>query len=64
VLKENLDKSLMAGGIGMHHPSGRQDRCDDCDHSHCLPAGNTEQMIRLSSGSSQVAIEDEHANRR
>jgi hypothetical protein len=51
VLKENLEESLMAGGMGMHHPSGCQDRCGDRDHSHWLPTGGTEQMIRLSSGS-------------
>jgi hypothetical protein len=62
VLNENLDKSLMAGSIGVHHASGRKDHSGECSRS--IATSSTEEATQLVGGPLQIMIEREYANPR
>jgi hypothetical protein len=62
VLNENLHKSLMARGIGVHYASGRKDDSWQCAPS--IATSSIKEATQLGRIFVQIVIEKEYAKRR
>jgi hypothetical protein len=62
VLNENLHKSLMARGIGVHYASCRNDHSEE--YAWSIATSSAKEAAQLGRSPVQIVIKKEYANRR